>query len=119
MNGYLSWALNPTTDFTVGAYTSRYEAQDHSEDTDAVGGSVGLVHRWNATDGIEATLFYEQNDITEFVPVLNKETTSDVGGELTAYRKLEVSEWRFYGRQVIHSDGRQRKGVARPRARPI
>jgi hypothetical protein len=102
VNGYLSWALNPATDLSVGAYTSRYEPQDDSEQTDAVGGSVGIVHRWNATDGIEATLFYERNDITEFAPVLNKETTTDVGGQLTAYRKLEVSEWRFMvGRSFI------------------
>jgi hypothetical protein len=102
LDAYLSWALNPTTDFSVGAYGSSYEAQDNSEDTDAVGGNVGVVHRWNTTDGIVATLYYERNDITEFVPVLNKETTSDVGGELTAYRKLEVSEWRFtVGRSFI------------------
>ena len=102
VDGYLKWALNPATDLSVGAYTSRYEPQDNSEKTDAVGGSFGIVHRWNATDGIEATLYYEQNDITEFVPVLNKETTSDVGGELTAYRKLEVSEWHFtVGRSFI------------------
>ncbi len=102
VNGYLSWALNPATDLSAGVYSSRYEPQDDSEKTDAIGGSVGVAHRWNTTDGIEATLFYESNDITEFVPVLNKETTTGIGGELTAYRRLEISEWRFtIGRSFI------------------
>jgi hypothetical protein len=102
LEGYVSWALSPSTDFNVDAYGSNYEARDNSEDTDAVGGGVGVDHRWNETDGIQARVYYEQNDTKEFIPVVVTETTSDVGGELTMYRKLEVSEWRFtVGRSFI------------------
>lgn len=92
---YLKWALSPRSDVSVGAYTSLYEARDDSEESDAIGAEVGYDYRWSETDGIALTVFFEENDITEFVPVRTEETTSDVGGSLTAYRKLEVSAWRF------------------------
>ena len=38
VDGYFSWALSPSSDFTVGAYASRYEAEDEIETTDAIGG---------------------------------------------------------------------------------
>jgi hypothetical protein len=95
LNGFVTWALSPTSDFTVGAYASRYETQDDSEDTDALGGQLGYGYRWSETDGIEATVFYEQNDTTEFIPVRIEESTSGLGGNLTAYRKYETSTWRL------------------------
>ena len=100
--GYLSWALDPASDFSVGGYASRYETQDDSEESDAVGGQLGYLYRWSERDGIEASLFYESNDTTQFAPVVAEETTSNWGGEFTVYRKLEVSEWRFtIGRAFI------------------
>jgi len=95
LDGYLAWALNPSSDFTVGAYVSRYEADDDIETTDAVGGRLGYTYRWSETDGLEATINYERNETESLVPVLFEETTSDFGGRLTAFRKLEVSEWRL------------------------
>jgi hypothetical protein len=94
-NTYLSWALSPTSDFSTGIYASRYEATDNSEKTDARGVDIGFVHRWSEQVGLETALFYEENDITEFDPVLFKETTSDFGGDVTAYFRGQVSEWRF------------------------
>lgn len=92
---YLKWALSPRSDVSAGAYTSLYEARDGSEESDAVGVEVGYDYRWSETDGIALTVFFEENDITEFEPIRSEETTSDVGGSLTAFRKLEVSTWRF------------------------
>jgi len=101
-SGYVGWRLNPTSDLRAGLYASKYEAQDNSEDIDATGILVGYSHRWSEEFGIEAVAFYEENDITEFDPVLFKETTSNFGGELTAYRKFEVTEWRFsLGRSFV------------------
>ncbi len=100
--GYMTWAVSPSSDFTVGAYASRYEAEDEIETTDAIGGRMGYAYRWNATDGIEATVNFERNDTTTLVPVLLEESTNDFGGTLTAFRRLEVSEWRFsVGRTFI------------------
>jgi hypothetical protein len=72
-----------------------------------VGALVGYLHRWSEQVGIEATLFYEENDITETDPVLFEDTTSDFGGSLTAYRRLEISEWRFsVGRAFVPTGDR-------------
>lgn len=92
---YLKWALSPRSDISGGAYASLYETTDNTEEADATGVEVTYAHRWSETDGIEVTAFYEKNDITEFVPVRTEESTSDFGGSITAYRKLEVSTWRL------------------------
>jgi hypothetical protein len=92
---YLKWALSPRSDVSAGAYASLYETTDNTEETDATGVQVSYAYRWSETDGFELTAFYEENDITEFVPVRTEETTSDFGGSITAYRKLEVSTWRL------------------------
>lgn len=95
VSGYVTWAVSPTSDFTAGVYGSRYEAKDNSEETDAVGALLAYVHRWSEQVGVEANLFYEENDITEFDPLPLNEKTSNFGGNLTAYRKFQVSEWRL------------------------
>jgi hypothetical protein len=95
LDGYLSWALNPASDFTVGAFASRYETSDNGEETTAFGGRLGYAHRWSETDGVEAALLYERDDTTQSFPVPLEQTTSNFGGELSAYRKFERSELRF------------------------
>jgi hypothetical protein len=95
VDGFARWALTPVSDVTVGAYASSYEAQDDTTETDAYGGRLGYDYRWSEMVGFEAMLFYEQNDTTDFVPVRFEDTTSNWGGQLTAYREQEVSSWRF------------------------
>ena len=95
VDGYFTWAVGPNSDFTVGAYASKYEADDEIETTDAIGGRLGYTYRWNDTDGLEATVNYERNETEALVPVAFEETSSEVGGSLTAFRELEISEWRF------------------------
>jgi hypothetical protein len=102
VDGFATWALSPSSDLTAGVYASRYEAEDEVEVTDALGGRIGYTYRWSATDGLEATINYERNETEVVAPVLAEETTSDVGGTLTAFRKLEVSEWRLsVGRSFV------------------
>jgi hypothetical protein len=93
---YLSWDLSQRGRMRAGVYASNFETDDGSEKADAVGGELGYGYRWSQTDGIEATVYYEQNDITDVDPlgVVTDESVSDVGGSLSAYRKLEVSAWR-------------------------
>jgi hypothetical protein len=92
---YLRWALTPRSDISAGAYVSMYETTDNTEESDATGVQVEYDHRWSETDGISVTAFVEENDVTEFVPVRTQESTSDWGGSITAYRRLEVSTWRM------------------------
>lgn len=114
VDGYVTWAVSPSSDFTVGAYASRYEAEDELEVTDAVGGRVGYTYRWSATDGLEAAINYERNETETLVPVFFEETTSDVGGSLTAFRKLEVSEWRVsVGRAFVPTGDNGKSAVDR------
>ena len=100
--GFLSWALDPRSDVSVGAYVSKYSATDDSSETDAYGGEVGYGYRWSDTMGITATVTYESNDITDNVPVRQEESTSGWGGEFTGYRTTEVSSLRVaVGRSFI------------------
>ena len=94
-NPYVTWALSQTSDFSAGIYASRYEPTDNSEQTDATGVELGYAYRWSEVIGVETSIFYEENDIQEFLPVAFQETTSNFGGNVTAYRKGEVSEWRL------------------------
>jgi hypothetical protein len=93
--GHVTWTVSPTSDFRAGVYGSRYEAKDNSEETDALGALLGYVHRWSEEAGVEAIVFYEENDITEFDPVPLKEKTSNFGGNLAVYRNFQVSAWRL------------------------
>jgi hypothetical protein len=95
VDGSLSWALSPQSKVGVGAYASQFKADDDSEETDAYGGGVGYSYNWSEVTGVEARLFYESNDVTVKEPVRIEESTSGWGGSLTAYHKLEVSDWRF------------------------
>ena len=106
---YANWSLSQLSDMTVGAYTARYETQDDLSQTDTVGGRVGYRYRWTESTGVQADLFYEQNEITDTIPVHREDTVSNWGGMLTAYRRLELSDWRFtLGRRYIPtSDGRK------------
>jgi len=95
LNGFVTWAVSPVSNLTVGAYASRFETQDNSAETEALGGELGYGYRWSETYGIEAKVFYEQNDTTQFIPVRVDESTSGMGGNFTAYRKYETSAWRL------------------------
>ncbi|MGH8222659.1 MAG: hypothetical protein ACREQZ_06770 [Woeseiaceae bacterium] len=98
----LTWAVNPASDITVGAYTSRYETVDDIQETDAVGGMLGYAHRWSERTGIEARIYHEENDTTVFLPAPTENSTSNFGGEMTAYRRGEVSYWQLaLGRAFI------------------
>ena len=101
-SGYVTWALSQTSDFSAGIYGSRYEAIDNTAQTDATGAMLGYAHRWSELMGVEAMLFYEKNHIQEFLLVPFDDTTSDFGGNVTAYRRQEISEWRLsIGRSFI------------------
>jgi len=92
--GFVSWSIDPRSDFSIGAYVSKYEATDDSSDADAYGGEIGYQYRWSETIGAEVSIVYEQDDTTDYVPVTVKDSTSGWGGTVTGYRQGEVSSWR-------------------------
>ena len=95
VDGSLAWTLTPQSEVGLAVYASQYQAKDDSSETDAYGAGVGYTYQWSEVTGVEARLYYEKNDVTDYVPVKFEESTSGLGGSLTAYRKLEVSDWRF------------------------
>jgi hypothetical protein len=95
VDGSVAWSLTPQSQIGAGVYASQYQAKDDSGETDAYGAGVGYSYKWSDVTGFEAQLFYESNDVTVNEPVRSEESTSGWGGSLTAYRKLEVSQWRF------------------------
>jgi hypothetical protein len=109
LDGFATWKLSTLSDLTVGAYASKYETENDISTTDSYGGRVAYRYRWTESTGLRGELFYESSDITDTVPVRTEDSTSGWGGTLTAYRRLEVSDWRFtIGRRYIPtSDGRK------------
>jgi len=97
--GFVSWALDPRSDVSVGGYVSKYEARDGSSAADSYGADIGYARRWSEAAGIELTMYYETSDSTDFVPVRTEETTSGWGGEFSAYWKGPVSRWRMRARR--------------------
>lgn len=98
----LSWALTQLSQIGVDTYVTRYQAKDDSTETDAYGAGLSYNYQWSEVDGIETRIFFEENDTTNRVPVGFEESTSGWGGSVTAYRKLEVSDWRLsIGRTYI------------------
>lgn len=94
-DGFVAWQLSPVSELSAGGYVSKYEATDDSVETDAYGAEIGYRYRWSDVTGIQAVLFYEKNDVTNYVPFQSDESTSGVGGRLTAYWEREVSQWRM------------------------
>ena len=119
LDGSLAWTLTPQSEAGVDVYASQYQAKDDSEETDAYGAGVGYSYKWSDVTGVEARLFYESNDVTVNAPVRSEESTSGWGGSLTAYRKLEVSQWRFTLSRAVHPDRRWRQVGIRPTAAAV
>lgn len=104
-DGFVTWKLSPLSDITAGAYVARYETQDHISETETVGGRLGFAHLWSESTGIQAEIFHESSDITDFVPVRTDSTNSGWGATVSAFHQREVSEWRFSaGRRFVPSD---------------
>jgi hypothetical protein len=101
--GFVRWALDERSALLASIYANLYEATDDSTETEAYGGTFGYEYQWSETTGLALEILYEQNTTTDFDPPFEfEEESSGMGGQLTAFRKGEVSEWRFsVGRQFI------------------
>jgi len=110
--GFVSWSLDPKSDFRVGAYVSKYEAKDNSTNSDAYGGEVGYQYRWSESIGAEVSVTYEQDDTTNYLPVPVEESTSGWGGTVTGYREGEVSSWRVTAGRTFIPTGDSEKATS-------
>jgi hypothetical protein len=57
-------------------------------------------------------VFYERDESQGSLPIPFEETESNWGGELTAFRKLQVSEWRFTAGRAFIPTGDNGKSVS-------
>lgn len=104
-SGFISWSLDPRSDFIVGALVNRYETTDDTTETDAYGGRLGYQFRWSEVMGVGVEIVYEHDDTTDLLPVTVKESASGWGGTVSAYRKGEVSEWRLSAGRTFIATG--------------
>ena len=105
LGAFTSWALNPRTSIGADVYTTRFETTENTNQTDGYGVGVSFVHRYSDNVGVEGRLFYEDNDVVDFVPVRVEESTSGMGGNLTAFVNGEVTQWRFTLEQAFWPTG--------------
>ena len=104
-NAFVSWALGPRSDFSVGTYANRYEATDDSTETDAYGGTLGYQFRLSEVAGFGVNISYEKDDTTDFVPVTVEESTSGWGATVSAVRSGEASAWRLTAGRTFIATG--------------
>jgi hypothetical protein len=105
IGAFTTWSLNPRTSIGADVYTSRFETTENTNETDGYGVGVSFVHRQTENIGVEGRLFYESNDVVDFVPVRFEETTSGMGGNLTAFVNGEITQWRFTLEQAFWPTG--------------
>jgi hypothetical protein len=106
-NAFFGWTTGPRGELIAGAYANKYESTDDTTETKGYGGRIAYEHQWSETDTLAVEMFYETNDTTEFGLVVVEETTSGLGGEITAHRVGEVSDWQFsIGRQFLPTGAR-------------
>jgi hypothetical protein len=108
--GFVQWAINARSDFTVSAYASSYDARQGLNQTDTVGGSLGIDRRWSerATSALEVS--YERNDST-YGPVSVKESTNNWGVDFSTFMTGDVDQWRFTAGRSYTPNGRGGKSA--------
>ncbi|TAK51511.1 MAG: hypothetical protein EPO25_16270 [Gammaproteobacteria bacterium] len=112
IDGFVTWKLSPLSELTAGAYLGKYETEGSISETETVGGQLGFTHRWSEATGIEAVVFHESSDVTDFVPVRVDATNSGWGATVTGWHQREVSVFRFSaGRRFVPSDDARRAEI--------
>jgi hypothetical protein len=93
---FFAWTLNPKSELRVTPYASYFEVkEDDGGQTSAYGMNVAYAYRWSEISGLEVSVMYEDNDVTDYTPEKTSESTSGVGGNLTAYLNGTRDQWRF------------------------
>ena len=80
---------------SAGAYLSRYEADDGSNETDSVGAQANVRFASSQLSSVSLLLRLEESDITEFSPARVESSDTSWGAELTGTRRFEVGDIRF------------------------
>ncbi len=112
IDGFVTWKLSPLSDLTAGAYMSKYETEGGISETETVGGRLGFAHRWSESTGVQAEIFHESSDVTDFVPVRVDATNSGWGATVSGWHQREVSVFRFSaGRRFVPSDDARRAEI--------
>lgn len=109
--GFLRWAVDPRSDLSVRVYASSYDATEGLNQTDALGGGLGMSRRWSEMAGTEIEIFYERNE-TVYDLVQVEESTTGWGANLSSYKKGEVDAWRFTVGRSFTPNGRGGKSVS-------
>jgi hypothetical protein len=104
-NLFASWLAGPVTRFEVGPFASRYDAQDDSAQTDAIGLSVGVRHDWSKEfKGLLDLGYFEEDE--EAPDLVSNATDSGWTASASIERQGEVSRLRGGVGRVYSPSGR-------------
>jgi hypothetical protein len=91
----VKWKLDQRSTFGVGAFANTFDPKTGLGESDGYGIGAGYEYRWSEVTGIEVTAFYETNDPKYDGPGVQADSSSGLGGTVTAFYEGEISEWRF------------------------
>ncbi len=87
--------LGPLAEFAIGPYASHSESDDGLNETDTVGGKLGLGYKWSETVYFNIAAVGERNEITDFTPAPVEESVTDWGMQFNGYYRRQLASWRY------------------------
>jgi hypothetical protein len=106
---YLERRVSPKTRVVGGATAGRFKTKDGSNVTDSVGASFGVFHDWSTQTQGAFQLTAERSKVDQGLLNVKEEKSTDVGAELSAFHRGEVSRIRFVlGRSLVPTGAGER-----------
>jgi hypothetical protein len=106
---FLERQFSRKTKLTVGATAGKFKAKDDSNITDSVGASLGLAHDWSEQTQARLVLNVERSTVDERGLNIKDQKSTDVGIQVSAFHRGEVSRVRFVvGRSLVPTGAGER-----------
>lgn len=91
----IEWKLDQRNTIALDAFANTYDPKIGLGDSDGYGIGAGYQYRWSEVAGTEVNLFYETNDPKNDEPGVKTDSSSGLGGTVSAFYEGEISKWRF------------------------
>jgi hypothetical protein len=101
---FVGWNYSQRTEISIGAFASRYDAQNIDSKSDSVGGSLDFAFQWSPTLESTLTTNYQTTDIKRTEPTIFDGNASAFGAEFRTAWKREIDTLRLnVGRTIAPS----------------